>query len=147
MSVTLAQRAWLPYPPGDLRINGDSYVETLSYEGVITIAWKHRDRLLQTSGTLTDHTAGNIGPEAGTAYRVRGYVDGSLDHTEDDIAGTSTTWTPGASGLCRVEVHSKRDGVYSLYAPSHSFHNTEFRLTEEGNTRYTEDGDARIIEG
>lgn len=146
-SVTLARRAFRPYPPGDLRINGESYTPNAFYEGEVDIDWTHRDRLQQTSGIYEDHTAGNIGPEAGTAYRVRGYIDAVLVHTEDDIAGTAAVWTPNAPGLCRVEVHSKRDGFYSLFAPSHEFFNVGFRLTETNQIRYTESGAVRYIEG
>lgn len=141
MLVTLDQRAFRPYAPGNLTINGDSY-EPNNYEGELTIAWAHRDRLQQTSGTLADHFDGDIGPEAGTTYRLQGYVDDVLVHTEDDIAGTSTTWTPSDSGVVKVEVHAKRDGIYSYQAPWHEFiyGSTGLRATEAGDDRYTEEG-------
>lgn len=121
MNLELIGRAFLPYPPGNLTINGESYFDN-SYSDELTIAWAHRDRIQQTSGSLADHFDGNIGPEAGQVYRLQGYINDILVHTEDDIAGTSTTWTPVAAGdTVKVEVHSKRDGVYSWQAPSHSF--------------------------
>lgn len=148
LSLVLNSRALRPYPPGNLTINGDSY-EPNSYDGELTIAWAHRDRLQQTSGTLDDHFAGDIGPEAGTTYRVRWYVGDSLDGEEDDISGTSTAIEPGSSGTVRVEVHSKRDGIYSLFAPSHSFFYTageNIRITEDNEVRITETGDVRATE-
>src|SRR5690606_20433334 len=109
-----------------------SYLDEV-YEDELTVTWAHRDRLQQTSGTLVDHTAGNIGPEAGTVYRVQGYVDDVLVHTEDDIAGTTATWTPGEEGVVKVEVHAKRDELYSWQGPSHEFYYTggDVLLTEE----------------
>lgn len=148
--VTLEQRAYRPYPPGDLRINGDSY-QDIAYSGELTLTWKHRDRVQQTGGTLIDHTGADIGPEPGTTYRVRGYLNDALVHTEEDIAGTSATWTPPGDGQVRVEVHSKRDGIFSLQAPSHFFlyvgagalrfveDENDIRVTEDNDTRGTED--------
>lgn len=73
-SVTMANRAIRPYPPGNLTFNGLSYPSsgsnTAEYAGVDVIAWAHRDRLMQTDGNLFDYTASSIGPEAGTTYRV-----------------------------------------------------------------------------
>ena len=147
MTVTLAQRPFRPYAPGDLQINGDSYEDNF-YQDELTITWTHRDRLQQTAGVLIDHTAGDIGPEAGTVYRVQGYVDGVLVYTEDDIAGTTATWTPGEEGVVKVEVHAKRDELYSWQGPSHEFYYTggDALLTEEGDERRTEEGILRVTE-
>lgn len=146
LTVELVGRANRPYAPGDLRLNGDSYKPNAFYEGEVAITWAHRDRLQQTSGVLVDHTAGNIGPEVGTLYRVQGYVNDVLVHTEDNIDGTSAVWTPEDSGVCRVEVHANRGGVYSFQAPSHTFLNANFMLTEDGDIRITEDGDEKVSE-
>lgn len=148
MTVDIVGRAARPYPPGDLRVNGESYTPNAVYLGPVVVSWAHRDRLQQTSGVLVDYTAGNIGPEADTVYRLQAYIDDVLVFTEDDINGTETTWTPEAEGLIRVEVHSKRDGIYSLQAPSHIFTNSVAGAlyTEEGDQRITEDGDKRYSE-
>jgi len=147
MTVELDQRAIRPYAPGDLRINGDSYSTSSDYEEELTITWAHRDRLQQTAGVLVDHTAGDIGPEAGTVYRVQGYINGVLEHTEDDIAGTSATWTPEASGTVKIEVHAKRDGILSWQAPWHEFeYGATGRLTEASEKRVTEDDETRDVE-
>lgn len=146
MTVELDQRAARPYPPGNLQLNGESYTPDAFYDGEVTITWAHRNRLEQTGGSFDDYTTGDIGPEAGTLYRVQAYLDDVLVHTEDDIAGTSATWTPAGAGLAKVEVHSKRDDLYSWQAPSHTFATTNFRLAESEDFRYTEDGDIRIIE-
>lgn len=121
LSVVMSQRAFAPYPPGDLKINGERYEPDATYEGEVSVTWTHRDRKQQTSGTLADALDGDIGPEAGTTYRLQAYIAGILVHTEDDIAGTSATWNPSAAGDAKVEVHSKRDGVYSWQAPFHEF--------------------------
>ncbi|QJD54406.1 virion protein [Sphingomonas phage Eidolon] len=147
MEVTLSSRAARPYAPGDLRVNGESYADNL-YNGELAISWAHRNRIEQTGGHLVDYSEGDIGPEVGTVYRLQGYIDGVLDHTEDDIAGTSTTWTPSADGRITVEVHSKRDDLYSYQGAFHDFYyaDTNIVITVEGEERRTEEGDLRIME-
>lgn len=149
-SVALDQRAFRPYPPGNLLINGDSYA-VATYSGDLTVSWAHRDRIQQTSGELADHFDGDIGPEAGTTYRVRTYVDDVLADEQDDIAVATATVLPASDGLVRVEVSSKRDGVYSMQAATHEFAYSAFgsgraiedkaayRVTEDGMVRLTED--------
>jgi hypothetical protein len=148
-TVTLAQRAVRPYPPGDLTINGDSYVDQ-TYSGELTVAWKHRDRLQQTSGELADHFDGDIGPEPGTLYRVRTYIDDVLDDEQDDLAVATASVTPAFEGIARVEVSSKRDDIYSMQAATHEFPYTasgEPRAIEDGDDyRYAEDDGIRITE-
>lgn len=144
-TVVMASRAYRPYAPGDLRINGESYAPGAFYEGEVTVTWTDRNRLEQTGGTIIDHTAGDIGPEPGTEYRIRVYVDDVLDQ-EIEPAVSPQAVTPLSTGEVRLEVHSKRDGFYSWQAPWHTFINSRSRLTEDNDLRYTEDGDQRLIE-
>ncbi|MAQ09573.1 MAG: hypothetical protein CMQ11_07040 [Gammaproteobacteria bacterium] len=147
MTLTLNQRACRPYAPGDLRINGESYAPNAYYEGEVTVTWTHRNRIEQTGGYLVDHTAGDIGPEPGVEYRLRLYVDDVLEQ-EIEPAVSPQAVTPIGSGVIRIEVHAKRDGVYSWQAPSHIFINSqaEARYTEEGEARVIEQGDVRVLE-
>lgn len=111
ITVTMAQRAHRPYPPAGLAVNGDAFPSLLT--GDLALAWAHRDRLLQAD-QLIDQTAASIGPEPGTSYTARIYFDGSLEHTETAIAGTSWSYSPTAtSGLCRIEIESVRDSLTS----------------------------------
>ncbi len=144
-TVVMASRAYRPYAPGDLRINGESYAPGAFYEGEVTVTWTDRNRLEQTGGTIIDHTAGDIGPEPGTEYRVRVYVDDVLDQ-EIEPAVSPQAVTPIGSGEVRIEVHAKRDGFYSWQAPWHTFINSRSRLTEYNDLRYTEEGDQRLNE-
>lgn len=147
-NVVMASRAFRPYPPGDLRINGLSYSDDF-LEGTLSVTWTDRDRTQQTSGIIFDHTYGNIGPEVGTTYRVRTYVDAVLVDTVEP-ATTLTNVDPGFDGTVRIEVDSKRDGVYSWQAANHEFpyvvtggprvtEADEYRVTEDGVYRATED--------
>lgn len=148
MSVELDQRALRPYPPGNLLVEGQSYPIGASFEGELTVAWSHRDRLLQTSGELEDHFDGDIGPEVGQVYRISAFVDGVPDIVVDDIVGTTEDVILTAEGLARLDVHSKRDGLLSMQAASVEFvySGTAGRVTEDEDFRYTEEGDVRMTE-
>lgn len=150
MSVTLNQRAYRPYAPGQFKINATYYPST-TLSGTLTVTWVDRDRTQQTSGTIYDHTAAAIGPEAGTTYRLRCYIDGVLDQTIEPATSGGTV-TPTTNGLVRIEVDAKRDGVYSWQAASHEFlyssggnlrgienDTNSYRGDEAGNVRVTED--------
>lgn len=129
-STTLDSRAYRPYPPGNLKIDGLYYPEDyLVPTDTVVVTWNHRDRLQQTSGFFHDHTYGDIGPEAGTTYTLRAYtadVDGSRvdDTVIVEVTGLTNTYSynigtyPPASGYSRVriEVSSVRDGYESLQA-------------------------------
>lgn len=149
-TVTIVGRANKPYAPGDLKINGDSYLDNV-YDGLLTVTWVDRDRLQQTGGTLADHFDGGIGPEAGTTYRMRTYIDNVLVDEQDAIAGNSATVTPPYDGDVRIEVSAKRDDIYSYQAATHVFSYTgaggvmmvedanDYRVTEDDDFRGTED--------
>lgn len=87
--LTMARRAVRPYPPGNLLINAQAYPSALGGTEELVISWSHRDRLQQTAGELQDTTAGNIGPEAGTAYNLRIY--GESDTLVRSVLSTSLT--------------------------------------------------------
>lgn len=109
-----------PYPPGNVKINDVSYPSTFS--GQPTISWSHRDRKQQTV-SIIEHSASNIGPEAGTTYTLKIYGDGgSLKRTVTDLAGTSYTYAEvderadngsNLNASLRFELWSVRDGLDS----------------------------------
>ncbi|MEX2524436.1 MAG: phage tail protein [Gammaproteobacteria bacterium] len=85
-NITFDSRFIRPYPPGQIRVNGEDWPEEVS--GVPTLNWAHRDRTLQTA-ELIDQDAGPIGPEAGTTYNVR---------IRDGETGTSRRLVTGLTG-------------------------------------------------
>ena len=124
-TVTFASRAIRPYPPGDVRADG-SYAAPATWSGTVALTWAHRNRLVQMSEPLEDHTAGSIGPEAGTTYRVRvwpldmdGLPYGSALLDVGAIAGTSYGLNTAAVAVpsdafgMRIEVASERSGYLS----------------------------------
>lgn len=70
-SVTLNRRAERPYPPANVRLNGQ-YRPNAIAAPFATIEWSHRDRTQQTVEVM-DNTQGNVGPEDGVKYDVKVY--------------------------------------------------------------------------
>ncbi len=108
--ATLDQRAARPYPPGNLQINGERYPAAVT--APLTLTWSHRDRVTQAD-QLIDTLQGDIGPEAGTTYTVRVYLDGSLDSTATGITDTTLTPSVSGAGAVRVEIDAVRDDLPS----------------------------------
>lgn len=119
-TVVMDSRAFRPYPPGNVQINGEYF--PADAVGTLTLTWAHRDRLQQTAGELYDFLDGNIGPEAGTTYSVRvsTYPGGALLVEEAGISGTtSSALDPEYDGDVLVELFSVRDGIESYQRFSH----------------------------
>lgn len=162
-SLLMRSRALLPYPPGDFRINGESYPDFIDTErnsntdsngDYFSFTWAHRDRLQQTGETLIDHTYGDIGPEAGTTYNLRVYdITGGaneLIENQTGISGTSHNWYLEADSNLRtdfrVELESERDTLVSWQTIKHEFQVFAPRLMEDGTPRLREDGTPRFKE-
>lgn len=77
---TMVRRKDRPYPPGNLQCEAEpAYTAVMMTSGSLDFTWAHRDRLQQT--VLTDFVAqdaADIGPEAGTSYKMSVYGDGVL---------------------------------------------------------------------
>lgn len=147
-TVEMGARAARPYPPGRVRINGEAYPDGL--HGELVIDWAHRDRLLQAD-QLVDSEADSIGPEPGTSYTLRAYLDGLLAETQEGITGTTATMTPGGNGLVRIELEAVRDGLASWHMHVREFPYTigptNERVTVLGDRRVTVAGNGRTTIG
>lgn len=139
-TVTFASRAIRPYPPGNLQVNGSLVHDQFVADIVLT--WAHRDRTLQTTPIPEDHTAGDIGPEAGTTYRVRaepldenGQQIGTITNVNVGAVTTydwnDATAVPDGTNRIRFTVTAERGGYESwqrtaittavLYSPADIF--------------------------
>lgn len=142
MSVEMDARQYRPYPPAKVRVNGSPYPDSVI--GAITLTWVHRDRLLQAD-QLVDTEEASIGPESGTTYTVRWYINDVLEHTDSGIAGTSVTYSPVASGLMRVELESVRDSVASWQMQVREFSTGSPFVSEAGELITTENNETIIF--
>lgn len=108
--VEFDSRAARPYPPVGLTLNGE--MAPVEIFETADVEWRHRDRLA-SADQLVDQTAASVGPEAGTTYTVRWFIDGALEHVETGVVGTTTSYTPTTDGELRVEVEAVREGIAS----------------------------------
>lgn len=120
LSVTIQGRAGRPYPPHQVKVNGEAEpTETVLLD--FDLSWVHRDRVLQAD-TLVDAAAASIGPEPGTTYTVRIYLGGVLvDEVTGVEGGALEDYGYPGDGDMRVEVYSVRDGLESLFAGAIEF--------------------------
>lgn len=153
LTVIMASRAARPYPPGALRVT-DEFVTAAAYPvtatGELEVTWAHRDRVLQDD-QLVDESAESVGPEEGTTYTVRFYLDGVLDEEEAGIVGTvSTPVVLSGDGIVRLEVWAVRDSLESWQAAQAEFsyltQPSGPRITDAGNSRITDSGNRRITD-
>ncbi|WP_282266482.1 hypothetical protein [Stenotrophomonas sp. PS02298] len=119
LSATMASRQVRPYAPGRLRIN--AALPPAEVIGAFDVSWAHRDRLLQAD-QLIDAEAASIGPEPGTTYTVRAFVDDVLSDEQAGITGTTASVPVlSGNGAGRVEVWAVRDGLDSWQAATARF--------------------------
>jgi len=109
-------RANRPYPPGNVKINGEAY-PVLSDAFGLAVTWSHRDRLQQTAAVIEDTTYGDIGPEDGTTYSI-GLFDDTDNPVDFDSGLTTTTWdwvppSEFPEGEYTLKLWSVRDGYAS----------------------------------
>lgn len=118
-TVTLANRAIRPYPPGNLKINGTYFPPQV--EGDLVLTWAHRDRTQQTGGSLLGFTDASVGPETGTTYTLKVYNgSNALVRTVSGINDVTTTYTGametadgGPFSAFRFTLAAERDGYES----------------------------------
>lgn len=108
--VEFAGRQARPYPPAAPRLNGEAWPEEI-FE-TADVSWLHRDRAAQAD-KLVDQKMASIGPEPGTTYTVRWFLNGTLAHAETGITGSTASYAPTADGALRVEIEAVRGGLAS----------------------------------
>lgn len=93
-SLTFNSRAIRPYPPGNLKINGSYFPESIGENESLSLTWSHRDRLSQTGSSIIDFEDSDVGPEDGVTYTVRVYSENDdLIKTQSNISGTSFVYS------------------------------------------------------
>lgn len=124
LSIVVDQKVFRPYPPGDVKVDGDSiYALPVVDYTEPEVTWAHRDRILQAD-MLVGHVEGSVGPETGVTYTIRVYesVSGTtLLSTHDAIATTSWVYdaalqtADGNPASVDIELESVRDTITSKF--------------------------------
>lgn len=122
MNLQLIARHALPFPPGNVQVNGQALGAIDPVPRPLTLTWAHRNRISQAD-QLFGHTMGNITPEPGTTYTVEILSRAGVTlRTEPGITGTSWTYTAemmaadgldNLDGLGTLRLWSVRDGYNS----------------------------------
>jgi hypothetical protein len=95
MQITTSSRAWQPYPPGNVKLNGLDYASwPATTSGDVTLSWSPRSRPAQGVGATLihqDNTGAGLTQEG--TVTVRAYVNGVLKRTWAGLTGTSQAYT------------------------------------------------------
>lgn len=126
LSLEIKGRGIRPYPPNNIKINGEYYVVKTLVSTDVVVTWVDRNRLQQTGGSILAWVDGTITKEAGVTYSLE-LIDtdsGSLVHSATGI--NATTYTIAKSLLHVNKIHklklwSVRDVFDSLLKFEHSF--------------------------
>jgi hypothetical protein len=119
VSTVMAGRAALPYPPGNVQIDGDPYPPAVSE--TFNLTWAHRDRVLQAD-QLVDTMVGNVGPDTETRYAVRVLDDADALLVEKlDIAGAVAAIVLDYTGDVTVQLYSINEAGESLQRHERTF--------------------------
>ena len=122
-SITVRQRLRRPYPPANLKVNGESVftIDDREYE-LPTFTWAHRNRLTQADFAV-GYTEPSIAPEEGTTYRARIYAANGVTLLRTEDLGLVDTWTydstmqsaDGDPEKVVIEIETVRDGLASQF--------------------------------
>lgn len=152
LEIVVDQRVFRPYPPGDVKVDGQSIYALSGLYPEPVLTWAHRDRIIQAD-QVVGHAEGSVGPEAGVTYKVTVFAEDGVTilSEHDGIAGD--TWTYDAAlqaadanpEIVIMEMISQRAGM-DPEIPVDSFF--AYRFTVVILTDYlTIDGDVVRIDG
>lgn len=150
-SLTMDQRQYRPYPPGNLKFSGSVSPAASDYPsdiyGDLSLSWAHRDRLLQTA-YLVEQDEASIGPEPGTTYTVEIREGVTLIESASGLTGTGYTASTSGDRVLEITLYAMRDGLRSWQSHMHTLtmHGDNDRLVEDGESRVDESGSQMIQE-
>lgn len=104
-SITLDGRPGLPYPPGRVRINGETY--PTAARGILRVTWSHRDKTI-IQDQLVDASMGDSGlPEVTYNVSLVAVDDGQVLASEAGIEGKAVDIFAGFSGNVELVINSQ----------------------------------------
>ncbi|WP_218698384.1 phage tail protein [Acinetobacter harbinensis] len=125
--VEMNARAIRPYPPANVKINGEYWGK--EYEDFLNITWSHRSRLQQTGGDILGFYEGGVAAEIGVTYILKVFeINDSNNEVEffNQNIGFADNYTIDLSELLntsksiRIELSSDRDGFSSYQVYEHT---------------------------
>lgn len=149
-SLELIGRMHRPYPPGNLQINGESWLAESPLSGVLVFTWTSRNRFQQTTSEILDYYAASVTSEPDVTYNLTLRLD-STNALIYSFSGAVLTKTVTAldippevtlPALVRVELNSENANGVSFQTVKHVFNFTSPGLmaftAEDDITEFTD---------
>lgn len=118
--VEFNSRAIRPYPPANVKINGEYFPE--GFIGDLTLTWVDRNRLQQTGGEILGFYDDGVSIEENVEYIVELYDSNDVLADSQNV-GQLTTATLDTSGIltqtAKISLYSVRDGFESYQKFEH----------------------------
>ncbi len=138
--VEIQARAIRPYPPANVKINGEYWPSFI--DDHLALTWAHRNRLQQTGGEVLSWFNEDVTSETGVTYKVK-IFDDETDLTIHEVSEiTANNIVIDAQFLAprtRIELFSVRDGYESLQKFEHIFSTAALEAPYNLKLKYTPD--------
>lgn len=138
--VSMRSRAIRPYPPANVKINGEYWPSFI--DDHLALTWAHRNRLQQTGGEVLSWFNEDVTSEAGVTYKIK-IFDDETDLTIHEVSEiTANNMVIDAQFLAprtRIELFSVRDGYESLQKFEHIFSTAALEAPYNLKLKYTPD--------
>ncbi|WP_336148300.1 hypothetical protein [Acinetobacter ursingii] len=124
IAIEMNARAFRPYPPANVKFNGNYFPETHVNSNDILLTWAHRNRVQQTGGEIIGWFESDVTVEDGVTYSYELISANTVIASASGV--TSNTVTINSSILIPNKAHtlklwSVRDGYNSHQKFEHSF--------------------------
>ena len=123
-SIEIKARAIRPYPPANVKINGEYWPETHVVSNNLVLTWSHRNRIQQTAATHVDWYDSSVTIEGGVTYSLELSTVDSILLTETDIDADAFTIDANvfiSNKEHKLKLWAVRDGFDSYHIFEHNF--------------------------
>lgn len=122
IEVPINARANRPYPPANVKTNGEYFPESIDTD--LHITWAHRNRLQQTGGEIIGWYEPSVTLESGATYHIKITDTDTDDIIVDENIGAVDEYTLPISALeniskINIELYSVRDSYDSYQKFEH----------------------------
>lgn len=126
-----------PYPPGDVRIDGELFPKYFTED--LNLTWAHRDKTLQLADPISWFES-SIGPEAGVDYNVELLSDTDLSIVDQFETSDSFTFDQVSDRTIKNQAHTARSGIYTTNGVEPAIPMSNTQLTVNIKSRYIASG-------
>lgn len=121
MPVEIQARAIRPYPPANVKINGEYWPEEIETDLVLT--WVDRNRLQQTGGVPLSWYEPSVTLEPNVEYVLELYDADDVLISSENVGAVDNTivdYSAVTTAACKIRLYSVRDDIESLEAFEHT---------------------------